>query len=180
MAGGVRGRAEVSRYLAALPEQLTKVLRGAGRAGGAVIADEARAGSRSDYVSRNVTARTRVDGDQVRVTVSVKPGFARSIATWLEYGTAAHFISVDDSLRQGMTARRINRAGSEDLKRSLVINGKGVGRTVHHPGADKFPFLRPALDKRHADAIATSQAYITARIKGGAVVPDAADTEDDE
>lgn len=168
----VRGRAEVSRYLRELPADLTKVLRGAARAGGDVIAEEAKVRSRSDYVSENIVANAQIEADHIRVTVTVKPGFARSLAIWMEYGTSPHFITVDDQVRQGRTARRINRNGDAAFKATLVINGKPVGTTVHHPGAQPFPFLRPARDAKARDAVSAAQAHINSRISNGTVLTD--------
>lgn len=175
----VRGRAEVSRYLRELPADLTKVLRGAARAGGDVIAEEAKLRSRSDYVSENIVANSQIEADHIRVTVTVKPGYARSMAIWMEYGTSPHFISVDDQVRQGRTARRINRNGDAEFKATLVINGKPVGSTVYHPGAQPFPFLRPARDTKAGEAIAAAQAHINSRISAGAVLPDSGVGEKD-
>jgi hypothetical protein len=175
MPSAVRGRAEVSRYLRQLPEHITKVLHGSGRAGGKVVAEDAKRRCRSDAVGEAVVEKTEVDGLQVRVRITVKPGWARSVAIWLEYGTSSHFITVDDDQRQGMTARRINSTGKA---RSLLINGKPVGTSVFHPGAQPHPFLRPALDASRAEAIAAAQAYVTARIghNGGPALDD----EDDD
>ena len=175
MPTAIRGRAEVSRYLRQLPDHITKVLRGGGRAGGKVIAEDAKRRCRSDEVSEKVVTKTEVEGFQVRVRITVKPGWARSVAIWLEYGTSSHFITVDDNQRQGMTARRINETGKA---RSLLINGKPVGRSVFHPGAQPHPFLRPALDASRAEAIAAAQSYLNARIghNGGPGLDD----EDDD
>ncbi len=178
MAARIRGRAEVSRYLQSLPADLTKVLRGAARAGAAVVADDAKRRSKSDYVAENIVANSQIEADHVRVIVTVKPGYARSIATWLEYGTSSHFISVDDSARQGRTAGRINRNATAEFKGTLVINGKPVGTTVFHPGAKPYPFLRPALDAQRTEAVAAAQSYLRSHITGGAVVPDNSDEKD--
>ena len=180
MTGKVRGRAEVSRYMAELPNQLKKVLAGAGRAGGKVLADDAKQRCRSDYVAKKISAKGRVDGDQVRVKVTVASGYARSIAIWLEFGTSAHFISVDDSVRRGMTAGRINRNPSAEQKATLIINGKPVGATVFHEGARPYPFLRPAREAKRLDAYAAAAAYVAARISRGAVVPEAEPADGDE
>lgn len=160
MAVRARGRAETQRYLQQLPGQLTTVLRGAGRVGGRVIADEAKLRSRSDEVSENVVVQTKVDDERVRVTITVRPGWARSLATWLEYGTAAHFISIDDAQREGRSVRRINKEGRPA---TLLIGGKPVGATVYHPGAQAHPFLRPSLDLKRIEAVAAAQAYIDVR-----------------
>lgn len=161
----VRGRSEVSAYLEALPEQIAKVLRGAGRVGGKVIAAEAKERSASADVARDIVVHTREGKDRIVVTVTVKPGFNWSRALWLEYGTDPHFISVDDRQRGGRGIRRINQQLREaDGDGSLVIGGKFVGATVWHPGARPYPFLRPALDIKAADAIRAAQSYINARV----------------
>lgn len=163
------GRDEVSRFLQRLPGELTKVLRGAGRVGGKVIADEARLGTRSDDVRNGIVVKERLDGDQVRVTVTIKPGWARSLAIWEEYGTAPHFISVDDSQRMGMSVGRVN---SKVKDGSLVIGGQFVGKTVLHPGVDPHPFLRTALDRQRGEAVAAAASYVAARVtRGGIDVP---------
>lgn len=167
----VRGKEGVKSYFARLPTQLTDVLRGAGRAGGRVIAQEAKDRSASQDVAGDVVVKTKVDEGRIVVTVTVKPGFNWFRALWLEYGTDPHFISVDDSQRGGQGIRRINqqvRAAGGDA--SLVIGGQFVGKTVWHPGARPMPFLRPALDIKEAEAIRAAQAHINARIAGGKIV----------
>lgn len=141
---------------------MTKVLRGAGRAAGEVIADEAKLRSRSQAVREDIVVTSKVDGDRVVVRITVRPGWARSVAIWLEYGTAAHFISVDDSQRQGMSVGAVNRTTA---KGTLVVNGRPVGKTVWHPGAQPFPFLRPAFDTKIEEAFRVGQAYIRARVR---------------
>lgn len=174
-----RGRSEVKAYFAALPEQITKLLHGAGRVGGKVIAAEAKDRSNSDDVSNNIVVKTKNADGRIVVTVTVKPGYFWFRALWLEYGTSAHFISVDESQRKGRGIGRINQqvrdAGGDG---SLVIGGKFVGETVWHPGARPHPFLRPALDIKEADAIAAAQSYINARVsKAGITVTTEGDDE---
>jgi len=92
-----------------------------------------------------------------------------NLPLWLEYGTAPHLISVDDSQRQGLSVRRVNdrvNAGS------LVINGNFVGTTVHHPGARPHPFMRPALDTKEGEARAAAQSYINSRISRSGIRTD--------
>lgn len=167
----VRVKDGVKGYFAALPKQITVMLRGAGRAGGRVIAEEAKDRSASDDVARDIVVRTKTDDGRIVVTVTVKPGYNWFRALWLEYGTDPHFISVDDSQRSGQGIRRINqqvRAAGGDG--SLVIAGQFVGATVWHPGARPEPFLRPALDIKEAEAIRAAQAYINSRIARGQIV----------
>jgi hypothetical protein len=116
------------------------------------------------------------------VTVTVKPGWGRSLGFWQEYGTDPHFISVDPAISGGRTAGRVNRLtkdGQTDVAATLVINGKPVGKTVHHPGAAAQPFLRPALDIKGRDAIATAQGYINARVTPAGIVGTAEPEGDD-
>jgi hypothetical protein len=161
-----RGRASVDALFATAQEKLERVLRGAGRAGGKVIADEAKDRTTSEEVREDIRIRARASDGRIVVTIDVKPGWGRSVGTWLEYGTSGHYITVDDSQRQGMTASRINRVGKAG---TLVINGKPVGSTVWHPGARPHPFLRPALDVKERDAIAKAQSYINARVVRGGI-----------
>ncbi|WP_239016836.1 HK97 gp10 family phage protein [Sphingomonas ginkgonis] len=161
----VRGRGEVDAYFAKLPIDLTKVLRGAARAAATVVADEAKARSRSTEVAEAVKVATKQEDDRVIAKVQVK-GKGAYIAPWLEYGTSPHFISVDESQRMGMSIGRINQMHKAG---SLVINGQFVGATVHHPGATPHPFLRPALDTKEAEAVAQAQRYINSRIARGRV-----------
>jgi hypothetical protein len=175
----VRGKAERDAYMAELPGKITQMLRGAGRAGGRVIADEAAGRSVSDDVGKAIIVKTRQDDGRIVVTVTVKPGYVWSRALWLEYGTDAHFISVDESQRGGRSVRRINslvrEAGGAS---SLVIGGRFVGETVWHPGARPHPFLRPALDVKEQDAIRAAQAYINARVsRRGIAVTDEGNEE---
>jgi hypothetical protein len=97
--------------------------------------------------------------------VTVRPGYNWFRALWLEYGTDPHFISVSESERKGRSIGRVNQQLREaGGNASLVIGGKFVGETVFHPGARPYPFLRPALDVKEADAVRAAQAYINASV----------------
>ncbi len=167
----VRGKSEVKRYMAAAPEQLlTRVLRGAARAAANVVADEAKEQVISSEVRGAIKVATRREDGRIIALIQVK-GKGAYIAPWLEHGTAPHFISVDDSQRDGKSVRRINQqvreAGGD---RSLVINGQFVGATVWHPGARPHPFLRPALDLKEAEAIRAAQHHIATRVRRTGIV----------
>jgi hypothetical protein len=166
-----RGKAEVRSYLAGLPAQIErKLLRGAAKAAAAVVMDEAKSRVTSEEVRDALTMKSKAVPGRITVTITVAPGWARSVGTWLEYGTAPHFISVDDSQRRGRSVGRINRqVKSADGERSLVIGGQFVGTTVHHPGARPHPFLRVSLDLKQAEAIAAAQAFITSRVSPAGV-----------
>ncbi len=105
----VTGRSSVSRYLAAAPERLARsVLRGAGKAAVEVIADEAKLRCVDKEVAAAIKTSAKVGDGVVTAKVLVKgPNAYR--APWIEYGTAAHYISVDDTQRQGMSVGRINK-----------------------------------------------------------------------
>lgn len=162
-----RRRPEVKRFIAQLPGQIERrLLRGAGRAAADVVANEARERSVSSEVTKAINTNVRSKDGQIIAKVQVK-GEGSYIAPWLEYGTAPHFISVDDSQREGMSVGRINRKAKEG---SLAIGGKFVGTTVHHPGARPHPFLRVSLDLKEAEAIAAAQSYINARVTKAGIV----------
>jgi len=167
-----RGGAAARQRMAQLPEKIIEqLLPGAARAGADVIAEDAKdrlgskkadSGGREVLIAEAVKVRVKRDGTKVRARILLE-GPGAYVGRWLEYGTAPHFISVDDEVRQGMTARRINTrlaAGDDDLKATLLINGKPVGRSVFHPGAKPEPFLGPALATREADATAAALAHV--------------------
>ena len=168
----VKGRDQVRRYMAQTPEALAaRILPGAARAAGNVVADEARRRAVADVVSENITVSVKSKDGRVVVRVGVAEGWPRSLGTWLEYGTHAHFISVDPALAQGRTAARINKLDTAAAKDggagpgvTLVINGKPVGKTVFHPGAGRRPFLRDSLDTKEREAFAAAQEYINTRV----------------
>ena len=124
------------------------------------MANEAKSRSISSEVSAAIKVATSVADGHVKAKVQVK-GPGAYIAPWLEHGTDPHFISVDDSQREGMSVGRINKKVKEG---SLVIGGQFVGATVHHPGAKPHPFLRPALDTKGDEAMNAAQSYIDARV----------------
>ena len=163
-----RGKSDVQRFMARLPEEIvSKLLVGAGRAGGKVIAEEAKDRVISQDVADNIVVRTKREDSRVIVRITVRKGFALSVGNWLEWGTSPHFITVDASQRDGRSVRRINELGDHA---SLMINGKFVGETVYHPGAQAHPFLRPALDLKEREAIGMAQSYINARVKPSGIV----------
>lgn len=156
-----RGGADIRQFIRGLPAQLErKVLRGAGRAGANVIADEARDRCISSEVRESIKVRVTTKEGSVSARILTK-GKGAYIAPWLEYGTSEHFISVDASQRGGMSVGRINSKAKEG---SLLINGQFVGSTVLHPGARPHPFLRPALDLKTEAAVAAAQGYINSKI----------------
>lgn len=167
----VRGKSDVRSFIAGLPDEIErKLLMGAARRAGVVVADEAKMLARADVVADNIIVRAKREPGRVIVKISVKGQWPNSVGNWLEWGTAPHFIRVDDSVREGRSVRRINELGNQPgSSHSLVINGKFVGDTVFHPGAQAHPFLRPALDHKERDAISAAQSYINARVTPGGI-----------
>lgn len=167
----VRGRQELKAFMAALPKEIEeKLLRPAAKRAAKVIAEEAAARSKSHEVAEAITIKSKKGDGRIKVIISVKPGWTYSVGVWMEWGTSAHFISVDESQRKGRSIGRINRLAKEDgSSHSLVIGGKFVGATVLHPGAGAHPFLRPALDTKGSEAITAAQTYINARIARGRI-----------
>lgn len=141
----VRGRTAFREYMAQLATDIDeKLLPGAARAGAKVIADEARRLCESSTVAEAIKVKVRNDGGRISATIGVDKGWPMHLGIWLEYGTDPHTI----------TARG----------NTLSIGGRPVGKSVLHPGARPFPFLRPALDTRDKDAFAAAQAFINSRV----------------
>jgi len=163
----LKGRERVRRFLRVeVPEALEgNILRGAARAAGKVLADEARERTTSDTVRGAIVVQPRHSDGVAKVVITVKGRWASSLAKWLEWGTAGHFISIDEAQRGGRGLLRINQqvreAGGD---RSLVIGGQFVGTTVWHPGASPHPFLRPSLDLKEAEAVSAAQKHVRARL----------------
>ena len=178
-----RSNANALRKLDELPALLVeRVLPGAARAGARVIAQDAKArlgGKRADgsggskvLIADAVKVRSRKRNGLIVARVLLD-GPGAYVGRWIEYGTRPHFISVDPAYRAGMTTRRINKqikGGDAALHGTLMIDGKPVGTTVHHPGATAHPFLRPALDTKEVEAKAAAQAYVYSRITRAGIV----------
>lgn len=166
----VKGRSEVKAFLDRLPAQLeAKVLRGAARAAIGVVKDEVSTNLDSHVVREALhVPPTKVEPGRISVKLTVKGAWPRSLATWQEYGTAPHIISVaDDRDRQGMSIARINQVQKGG---TLVIGGRPIGKVVEHPGVDPHPVFRPALDSKEREAIAAAQSYISSRVRPGGIV----------
>lgn len=143
----VQGLKELDDALANFPVLLQrKVLRGGLRAGLKPVAEAAREGIRS--ISGDLAKSVRV-GTVTRNGVpvaTVKAGNSKAFyAHFVEFGTAAHFIGPSS-------------------KRALSFLGADVGG-VHHPGAQKKPFMRPALDKGMTVGLQAFADYMTKRIQ---------------
>ena len=129
----------------------TNILRGGLRAGAIPIQQEAR---------RMVN---NVSGDlakSIRVTTKVKRGTVYSLviagkhkkptdpyyAHMVEFGTAAHWI-------------RPKKLGG-----ALFWKGHPLAKGVEHPGAQKKPFMRPAMDSKSQQALEAMADYMAERL----------------
>lgn len=179
----LKGRETEQRRRDQMPDKIRKILRGAARVGANVIASDAKERVASDAVRNGVVVgRSKDQDDRITVKITVQEGWPRSLGTWLEYGTSAHFISVDPNFAEGRTAARVNKLDKDAAKdgrpgpgATLVINGKPVGATVFHPGTTAEPWLRTARDVKARDAISAAQDYITAGVRRSGLVADGND-----
>lgn len=166
MSVAIKGRDAFRRKLLdQLPRKITKVLEGAARAGGRVIADEARRGCINDTVRGTIKVKVIAAADSPKVAAKIQTtGRGAFLAPWVEYGIKPHIIAVrDDRDRRGLSVNAINRSAKQG---TLIIGGDAVGPIVHHPGVAAHPFLRPAVDTAEAAAMDAAQRYITRKLRG--------------
>jgi HK97 gp10 family phage protein len=158
----INGLAELDKLLAELPDKLQRnVLRSALRAGAKVIEERAKEQLQDD--GSVLTGRLR---DSIHASVRLRRG--KPVATikaggtgkgdafyarWVEFGTAPHDIK-------------------PRKHKSLFFAGLARD-VVHHPGAKKHPFMRPALDTATAAATLAFALQVKKRLtKQGLDTPD--------
>ncbi len=142
----VSGLAELQAVLDTLPARIEQnIMRGALRSGANVFKEEAkrlcpqRTGDLMDSIRVSVRAR------RGRVTASIKAGNAKAwYAHLVEYGTARHWIKPKD-------------------RKSLFLSDV-YAESINHPGAQKKPFMRPALDGKADAAVNQMAEYVRTRI----------------
>lgn len=168
----VTGLADLNKFLQELPVKMEKnVMRGAMRAGAKVILDAAKANvhSVSGELAKGLKVSVRIRGGVVIASIKTT-GEHSYVAHWVEFGTAAHWISVQKSERPSrMTWRGVRAFSIGTLNRmakrgSLKIGTNFIGASVAHPGARPKPFMRPALDARAQDAVIAVGEYIKKRL----------------
>jgi HK97 gp10 family phage protein len=134
------------------------ILRGALRAGAKVQLQEAQrdcpaetGGPHPGALRDSLRITTSARGSTVRA--QVKAGGPKAFwAKFVEFGTAAHLIKPKN-------------------KKSLFFAAANA-EVVHHPGAKKRPFMRPALDNTQRTATEAVAAYMQKRFtKEGINVP---------
>lgn len=134
----LKGVDELRQALRALPWRIAKnVLRGAVRAGAAVVAAEAkrRVPVRRGFLMRSIKISTRAKGGMVTASVKAGGKGARH-AHLVELGTKPHLIP-----RRGFKAA-----------------------PIRHPGAKAKPYMRPAFESKVQAAIAAIIEYAERRL----------------
>lgn len=146
----VKGLDRLDEALRRLPSDIArKWLRGALRAGGAVLADEARTNVRRKSGDLAKTIRVSADG---KFSGGSMKAFVRAgnkkvwWAHFIEWGTQAHEIA----------------AKKKDGALKLFTNF--FAEKVDHPGAKPFPFMRPAFDRKAIAAVNAFAEYLRKRI----------------
>jgi HK97 gp10 family phage protein len=168
----VKGLSELQAFLDQLPAKVERnIARGALRAGMNVVkvAAQANVHSVSGLLAKGLKVSSRARGGLV--TSSLKAAGPHGyIAKFVEYGTAAHWISVKDMVRPSRMTRHgaktfaVRTLNKMARRGSLVIGGNFVGASVAHPGASKKPFMRPALDQKANAAVVAVGNYIKNRL----------------
>lgn len=188
----VKGLSDLNKFLQELPAKVeANVLRGALYAGAKVVRDEAKRlapvapptaknrrlyGGRAGALRDSIRAGAMVDKRAGKVMAYIRAGShgkgrkAKGLtdayyATWVEYGTQAHWIKA--TYTKSLALRPNSRASSGFAKRwvrSLVIGGNFVGPSVRHPGARPKPFMRPALHTKARDAVMAAAVYMRQRL----------------
>lgn len=160
----ITGLAELQKALDQLPEKLQKnVLRGALRQGAKVQMARARelvpvadpsGGNKADYKgyagalrdSLRISTKAKAGVITARVTAGTsKTNKLPYYAIMVERGTAAHYIK-------------------PKTRKSLFFAGL-AREVIHHPGAKKKPFMRPALDGTVQAAVGAVAAYIRKKLE---------------
>ena len=151
----VKGLSDLQKLLDELPARIeANVVRGGLRAAAKVIRDEARRlcpvgenlpkGHKSGALRDSI--RVSMSSKHGAITASIKAGGKNNVyyAHMVEYGTAHHLIKPRN-------------------RKSLFIAGL-FKEVIDHPGAQKKPFMRPALDSKVDEAIRTFAEYVRNRL----------------
>lgn len=180
---GLKGGPELLAMLDQLPQNLaSKVLRGGIRAAGAVVRDEARqmAPRQSGLMAKSIKlGSARYDRKDALVSIRVKvggekgnKGNSHAFLAWIwEYGSAAY---------SGQKWQRDGSTRTRSVK--LKFDGETTfGRFPDVAAHRAHPFMRPALDRKAAEAINAMGSYIAQRLSWNTLTaPEMAVTEGDD
>lgn len=155
----INGAKELAQALALLPANIERnIMRGALRAGAKVIEADAKANVPVQDGDLKQSLRVSTNRKKGEVSASVKAGNKKAwYYHFVEFGTQPHDIT----------------ATKAKYLRFIAKDGTSVKtKQVHHMGAIEKPFMRPALDKKNAEAIIKAGDYIRSRLeKEGMPVP---------
>lgn len=158
----VKGLSELQKFLDELPVKMERtIMRSALREGAKVILEEAKSNVavKNGYLRDSLRVRTRSKRGVVTASITSEGVEPRNIPIWIEYGTNAHLIKVqEDEKPTRMTRHGPRKLSMKTLNKminrnSLVIGGRFIGPVVSHPGAKPMPFMRPALDSKAQEAL---------------------------
>lgn len=142
-------------------------MRGAMRAGMNEVLPTARQNvhSVSGELARGLKISTRIERRKKQVVAKIKAtGQHAHIARFVEFGTKPHFISVQEN-EKAINRKTGNRVSMTTVNRNVLkIGANFVGPTIHHPGARKKAFLRPALDSKATAAVVAAGEHIKKRL----------------
>lgn len=166
----VKGLSELAKFMHELPEKVEKnVMRGALRAGAKVLEAEVIKNVPVEMGDLKASIKVSTRNKRGEITASVKS--ERFYARMVEFGTAAHWITIRETSKptkitrsglQTVSTRSINKMQKTG---ALKIGTHFVGASVAHPGAKPTPFMRPALDSKSAEALIAAGNYIKARLQ---------------
>lgn len=166
----VKGLSDLQKFLDQLAPKLeANIMRGALRAGANVSRDRARANlaANGSVKTGKLQRSLKISTKSKRGTVTAKvqaSSLADNRAFWLEFGTAAHLISVQNE-EKGINAKTGKYVSMTTINRNVLkIGNNFVGPTVSHPGARAMPYLRPALDAGAQDSLLAVGNYIKKRL----------------
>ena len=169
----ITGLAELQKMLSDLPAKLEQnVYRGALRAGGKVISEEAKrlVHSVSGELAESIRVSVRVDRKNGKVVAKIRAGNpAAYYAHMVERGTARHWIRAtvrpERLTRRGRKMISINTLNKMAKRGSLKIGNVYVGAEIIHPGATRKPFMRPALDTKWRESVSVFADYVRSRLE---------------
>ncbi|QEH80832.1 HK97 gp10 family phage protein [Sphingomonas sp. C8-2] len=184
----IKGDDQIDALLRDLPMKMSRsVVRGGMRKLAQVVAEEAKERSRSPIVTRTIGVSTNVLVNGTIISKVRTRGPGAFMAPWLEYGTAAHLISVSQQALPTALDKRgrvrswsIGQVNKAVRRGSLVIGRAFVGQVVQHPGAHPYPFLRPAVDAKIDAGVQAMADYIRARLERHGINPPADPGGDEE
>ena len=148
----INGAEALAKALSLLPVNIERnIMRGALRAGAKVIFDDAKQNAPVQDGDLKQSLRVSTNRKKGEVSASVKAGNKKAwYYHFVEFGTQPHMI----------------KAKNAKYLRFMAKDGTSIKtKQVNHTGAIEKPFMRPALDKKNAEAIVKAGDYIRVRLE---------------